>query len=54
MCIPRINEKLYALTGAEVHTLSMHRMMGVMTFDIHPYGFYMIISYMFNIKIYSL
>lgn len=28
--------------------------MGVMSFDIHPYGFYMMISYMFTIKIYSL
>lgn len=28
--------------------------MGVMSFDIHPFGFYMVVSIMFNIKVYSL
>ncbi len=29
-------------------------MSGVLFFDVHPYGFYMAVSYSFNIKIYSI
>lgn len=28
--------------------------MGVINFDVHPYGFFIAVSYSFNIKIYSL
>lgn len=52
--IPKIYEKIYALTGSEVHTLEAHKISGVMFFDIHPFGFYMAVSYHFNIKIFSI
>ena len=29
-------------------------MSGILYFDIHPYGFYMAVSFSFNIKIYSI
>lgn len=54
LVIPKIYEKLYAITGSEVHTLDCHRISGVLFFDVHPCGFYMVVSYFESIKIYSI
>lgn len=29
-------------------------MSGILSFDVHPFGFYMVVAYSFNIKIYSI
>ena len=54
LMLPKMYEQLYALSGSEVHTLDSHKLMGVSSFDVHPYGFFLAVSHSFNIKIYSL
>lgn len=52
--MPKVGKKLYALTGQEVHSLVDTIMDGVLSFDVHPLGFYIIVSFGFSAKVYSL
>ena len=54
LSVPKIYNTVYALTGSYIHTLEKEIIGGVLSFDIHPLGFFMAVSYSFNIKIYSI
>jgi uncharacterized protein with WD repeat len=57
LAIPKIFENVHALTGSSLDTLPLHKsqkLTGVHSFDVHPTGFYLAISYSFNISIYAI
>ena len=54
LAVPKIYNHVYSLTGSHIHSLERENIAGVLCFDVHPLGFFMAVSYSFNIKIYSI
>lgn len=42
------------MTGKKVHEMNKSLLDGILNFDLHPYGYFIAVSFGFNAKIYSL
>lgn len=49
-----MKNEVLALTGKRVHELHKSLLDGILYFDLHPYGYFIAVSFGFNAKIYSL
>lgn len=54
MSVAQVGSNLYALTGLTIHNLNTTLLDGILSFDVHPLGLYLVVSFGFSAKVYSL